>query len=132
MLSKLRIGPKLLLAPGAVLFLLILVSCGAYYAMVRQNDSLGTIVEQRAARLRDTAALVNSAQRAHTDVYQLLTWLGASFSERRVKALASVIDSDQADTRRRLRQLAGMRPSTASPRRTAPSTSGSPAGRRSS
>lgn len=106
MLSKLRIGPKLLLAPGAVLFLLILVSCGAYYAMVRQNDSLGTIVEQRATRLRDTAALVNSAQRVHTDVYQLLTWLGASFSERRLTALASVIDTDQADTRRRLKQLA--------------------------
>lgn len=117
MLSKLRIGPKLLLAPGAVLFLLILVSCGAYYAMVRQNDSLGTIVEQRAARLRDTAALVNSAQRAHTDVYQLLTWLGASFSERRVKALASVIDSDQADTRRRLRQLAADTPAGSGERR---------------
>lgn len=117
MLSKLRIGPKLLLAPGAVLFLLILVSCGAYYAMVRQNDSLGTIVEQRAARLRDTAALVNSAQRAHTDVYQLLTWLGASFSERRVKALASLIDSDQADTRRRLRQLAADTPAGSGERR---------------
>ncbi|MDB5959471.1 MAG: methyl-accepting chemotaxis protein [Massilia sp.] len=106
MLSKLRIGPKLLLAPCAVLVLLILVSCGAYYAMVRQNDSLSTIVEQRAVRLRDTAALVNSAQRAHTDVYQLLTWLGASFAEKRLTVLLGVIDSDQADTGRRLRQLA--------------------------
>jgi methyl-accepting chemotaxis protein len=106
MLSKLRIGPKLLLAPGAVLILLVMVACGAYYAMVRQNDSLATIVDQRAARLRDTAALVQSAQRAHTDVYQLLTWLGASFAERRLSVLQGVIDSDQRDTGRRLRQLA--------------------------
>ena len=106
MLSKLRIGPKLLLAPGAVLLLLVLVSSGAYYAMVRQNNSLGTIVEQRAVRLRDTAALVQSAQRAHTDVYQLLSWLGASFAERRLTVLQGVIDSDQADTVRRLRRLA--------------------------
>ncbi|WP_426194148.1 methyl-accepting chemotaxis protein [Massilia sp. DWR3-1-1] len=106
MLSKLRIGPKLLLAPCAVLFLLIVVSCGAYYAMVRQNDSLGTIVEQRAVRLRDAAALVHSAQRAHTDVYQLLTWLGASFAEKRLAELLAVIDRDQADTGLRLRRLA--------------------------
>lgn len=106
MLSKLRIGPKLLLAPGAVLILLILVAAGAWYAMVRQNDSLSTIVEQRAVRLRDTAALVHSVQRAHTDVYQLLTWLGASFAERRLSVLQGVIDSDQQDSRRRLRQLA--------------------------
>ena len=39
-LSRLRIGPKLLLAPGAVLILLLLLSWVAYYAMVRQNDSL--------------------------------------------------------------------------------------------
>lgn len=106
MLSKLRIGPKLLLAPGAVLVLLILVSCCAYYAMVRQNDSLATIVEQRAVRLRDSAALVQSAQRAHTDAYQLLTWLGASFSEQRLAQLARRIERDQADTTQRLRRLA--------------------------
>lgn len=106
MLSKLRIGPKLLLAPGVLLILLVLVAGGAYYAMVRQNDSLATIVEQRAVRLRDTAALVHSAQRAHTDVYQLLTWLGGSFAERRLAVLQGVIDNDQRDTRRRLRQLA--------------------------
>lgn len=108
MLSKLRIGPKLLLAPGAVLFLLIVVSCGAWYAMVRQNESLGVIVDERAVRLRDTAALVQSAQHAHTDVYQLLTWLGASFAERRLSALLEVIARDQHDTSRRLRQLAAV------------------------
>ncbi|MFL6709810.1 MAG: methyl-accepting chemotaxis protein [Massilia sp.] len=105
MLSKLRIGPKLLLAPAAVLLLLILVSCGAWYAMVRQNDTLTTIARERAVRLRDTAALVHSAQRAHTDVYQLLSWLGGSFAERRVASLSNVIDADQKETSRRLRQL---------------------------
>jgi methyl-accepting chemotaxis protein len=86
-LSKLRIGPKLLLAPGVVLVLLIVLSCGAYYAMVRQNDSLETIVQQRAARLRDAADLVASAHQAHTEMYQLLTWMSASFSRVRVDGL---------------------------------------------
>src|SRR5665647_309390 len=87
MLSRLRIGPKLLLAPGVVLLLLIVLSCGAYYAMVRQNHSLETIVQQRAAHLRDAAVLVASAHHAHTEMYQLLTWISASFSNARVDAL---------------------------------------------
>jgi methyl-accepting chemotaxis protein len=87
MLGKLRIGPKLLLAPGVVLLLLIVLSCGAYYAMVRQNHSLEIIVQQRAAHLRDTSVLVVSAHHAHTEMYQLLTWISASFSSTRVDAL---------------------------------------------
>jgi methyl-accepting chemotaxis protein len=87
MLARLRIGPKLLLAPGVVLLLLIVLSCSAYYAMVRQNRSLETIVGQRAAHLRDTATLVASAHHAHTEMYQLLTWISASFSSARVDAL---------------------------------------------
>ena len=51
MLSKLRIGPKLLLAPGVVLILLICLSAGAYLGMVRQNASLENMVQQRAVRL---------------------------------------------------------------------------------
>ena len=58
MLSRLRIGPKLLLAPGVVLILLVLLSCGAYYAMVRQNQSLEIIVQQRAAHIRAASDLV--------------------------------------------------------------------------
>ena len=40
MLAHLKIGPKLLLAPAIVLLMLILLSGGAWYAMVRQNASL--------------------------------------------------------------------------------------------
>lgn len=65
MLSQLRIGPKLWLAPGVVLVLLVLLSCGAYFAMLRQNDSLDLIVQQRAAHMRAASDLVASSQRAH-------------------------------------------------------------------
>ncbi|MCC6072128.1 methyl-accepting chemotaxis protein [Massilia sp. GCM10020059] len=93
MLSKLRIGPKLLLAPGVVLVLLVLLSCGAYYAMVRQNQSLEIIVDQRAASIRAASDLVSSAHQAHTEIYQLLTWQYASFTPPRINALARDIHS---------------------------------------
>ncbi|WP_426175559.1 methyl-accepting chemotaxis protein [Massilia sp. TWR1-2-2] len=105
MLSKLKIGPKLLLAPGVVLLLLVLLSCGAYYAMLRQNASLDTIVEQRAARMRDAAELVAAAQHAHTEMYQLLTWMSASFSTARVDALIRDIHQRHNDLQRRFGNL---------------------------
>ena len=55
MLSKLRIGPKLLLAPGVVLILLIALSAGAYLGLLRQNQSLDNMVQQRAVRLKAAA-----------------------------------------------------------------------------
>jgi methyl-accepting chemotaxis protein len=105
MLARLRIGPKLLLAPGVVLLLLILLSSGAYYAMVRQNQSLEVIVGQRAAHLRDTAELVAAAHHAHTEMYQLLTWIGASFSATRVEALIADIHRRHDAIERRLSNL---------------------------
>jgi methyl-accepting chemotaxis protein len=105
MLAKLRIGPKLLLAPGVVLLLLIVLSSGAYYAMVRQNQSLETIVQQNAAHLRDTAELVASAHHAHTEVYQLLTWISASFSTSRVDALIRDVHQRHNTIERRFSSL---------------------------
>ena len=87
MLGRLRIGPKLLLAPGVVLILLVLLSCGAYCAMVRQNQSLEIIVQQRAAHIRAASELVSDAHHAHTQIYQMLTWINASFAPARVEAL---------------------------------------------
>jgi methyl-accepting chemotaxis protein len=105
MLSKLRIGPKLLLAPGVVLILLIVLSAGAYLGLVRQNQSLDNMVQQRAVRLKAAADLVASAHKAHTEIYQLLTWINASFSAPRVDALVRDIHQRHAALDRQFAQL---------------------------
>lgn len=87
MLARLRIGPKLLLAPGAVLFLLVLLSCSAYYAMLRQNASLESIVGQRAANMRAASSLAAESQKAHADIYRLLSWISGSFPIARTEPL---------------------------------------------
>ena len=106
MLARLRIGPKLLLAPGVVLVLLVLLSCGAYYAMVRQNDSLDSIVQRRAANMRAAADLSASARSAHAQAYQVLTWISGSFPRFRVDPLAQDLQTQQAAVDRGLAQLA--------------------------
>jgi methyl-accepting chemotaxis protein len=96
MLARLKIGPKLLLAPGAVLVLLVLLSSGAFYAMVRQNQSLETIVQQRAVHMRGASDLVATAQKAHASIYQLLTWISASFPHARTDPLIGAIHRQHA------------------------------------
>ncbi|MQA17948.1 methyl-accepting chemotaxis protein [Rugamonas rivuli] len=105
MLSKLRIGPKLLLAPGVVLILLITLSAGAFAGLVRQHHRLEDMVQQRAVRLKAAADLVAGANRAHTEIYQLLTWINASFSPSRIDALVRDIHARHAALDRQFAQL---------------------------
>jgi methyl-accepting chemotaxis protein len=88
-----------------VLILLIVLSTGAYFAMLRQNASLENMVQQRATRLKATADLAAGANRAHTEIYQLLTWINASFSPPRIDALVRGIHSRHATLDRQFAQL---------------------------
>lgn len=106
MLARLKIGPKLLLAPGVVLLLLVLLSSGAYYAMVRQHQSLQAIVGPRAVQMRSATELVAQAQRVHADTYKLLTWLGSSFSRARIDLLIADIHRQHATIARAFAELA--------------------------
>jgi methyl-accepting chemotaxis protein len=117
MLSRLKIGPKLLLAPGVVLVLLVLLSSGAFYAMVRQNQSLETIVQQRALHMRSAADLVATAQKAHAGIYQLLTWISGSFPHARTDPLISDIHRQHAAIDRGFAALAKLTQANSAERR---------------
>ncbi|MGZ8295263.1 MAG: methyl-accepting chemotaxis protein, partial [Telluria sp.] len=91
MLKKLRIGPKLLLAPGLVLILLVLTAGSAYYGMVRQNASMENLVQVRAARLKAAADVAGDAKYAHANIYQLLAWINGSFAQARLDGLIKEI-----------------------------------------
>ena len=105
MLSKLRIGPKLLLAPGLVLILLIFTAGSAWYGMVRQNASLENLVQVRAARLKSTADVAGDVKYAHANIYQLLAWINGSFAKARVDALTADIGRKHGDIAAQLAAL---------------------------
>jgi methyl-accepting chemotaxis protein len=108
MLKKLRIGPKLLLAPGLMLVLLLMLSGAAYYGMVRQNASLENMVQVRAARLQSVADVAGDAKYVHANVYQLLAWINGSFAKARLDALIADIDHRHAALKTRLTELSGV------------------------
>ncbi|MGZ5201861.1 MAG: MCP four helix bundle domain-containing protein, partial [Telluria sp.] len=105
MLKKLRIGPKLLLAPGLVLVLLLMLSGAAWYGMVRQNASLENMVQVRAARLQSVADVAGDAKYVHANVYQLLAWINGSFAKARLEALIADINGRHAALRTQLGEL---------------------------
>ncbi|WP_377702088.1 methyl-accepting chemotaxis protein [Pseudoduganella sp. UC29_71] len=106
MLNKLRIGPKLLLAPCLVLVLLVVTSASAYYGMVRQNASMENLVQVRAARLQATAGVMGDARFAHANIYQLLAWINGSFAQARLDALSAQIKARHAGVEKQLAALA--------------------------
>jgi methyl-accepting chemotaxis protein len=128
MLSRLKIGPKLLLAPVTVLVLLVLLSCGAWYAMVRQNASLEEIVGRRAVHMRAASDLVSMAQRGHAEIYQLQTWIGGSFPKSRIEPLIRDIHRQHALTAASLQRLAGMTAAGGAERRLVEGAAGAHAG----
>lgn len=87
MLSRLRLGWKLLLAPLVVLACMACVLCLAWSAIAAQGQALDTIVQQRAAQTRSAAELAVGARQANAEVYQLMTWISASFSQARTDTL---------------------------------------------
>jgi methyl-accepting chemotaxis protein len=105
MLNKLRIGPKLLLAPMLVLVLLITTAGAAYVGMVRQNASLENLVQVRAARLKTAADVSGEARYAHAHIYQLLAWVNGSFAQARLDALSRDIKARHTAIDALLRQL---------------------------
>jgi methyl-accepting chemotaxis protein len=108
MLNKLRIGPKLLLAPGLVLLLLTMLSGASYYGMVRQNASLENMVQVRAARLQGAADVAGDAKGAHANIYQLLAWVNGSFAKARLDALIKDINKKHAAIAGQLNELAAV------------------------
>jgi methyl-accepting chemotaxis protein len=108
MLKKLRIGPKLLLAPGLVLILLIVTASSAWYGLVRQNASLENLVQVRAARLKAAADVSGDAKYAHANIYQLLAWINGSFAQARVDALIADIKKKHSAVAAQLTALAAL------------------------
>jgi methyl-accepting chemotaxis protein len=117
MLSRLKIGPKLLLAPGVVLLLLVLLSSGAYYAMLRQHASLQAIVGPRAEQMRSAAGLAEQAQRVHADTYKLLTWISSSFSRPRINGLIAGVKRQHEGIERSFADLSRLTPAGSLERR---------------
>ncbi len=106
MLNKLRIGPKLLLAPCVVLILLVAIAACAWVGMVRQNASMENLVQVRAARLKAAADIAGEAKHAHANIYQLLAWVNGSFAKNRLDALTTRIHARHRDIDQQLQQLA--------------------------
>lgn len=94
LLGNLRIGAKLMLAPGLGLVLLAVMAIAGYAGLQRQDKALQAIYQVRFANYQKSSQIDAQARGLHTEVYRYLSWLKANYSAERVKGLEKDIKTD--------------------------------------
>ncbi|MCX9157564.1 methyl-accepting chemotaxis protein [Niveibacterium sp. 24ML] len=97
MLSRLRLGPKLLLGPVVVLSLLTLVVLAAMFGLAQQAHRLKTDVSARQALMVEAGEIQREMQQAQREVFQVLAMASASYpAEKRNEVAAHALKTMDA------------------------------------
>jgi methyl-accepting chemotaxis protein len=95
-----NIRSKVLIAPGLLLFLLLLECIFAWYALHAQQNSLHEIVAVRNKSVLNAYRFIDGVDRIHLQTYRYFSWLGnadESVVERTAKDLKTQIKDVRAD-----------------------------------
>ena len=102
LLSKLKIGAKLLLAPGICLILLVVMAASTYISLQEINGGLNNIHDVRFARFKLIGGITDQARDAHTKVFRLLSWSKSSYPAARLEQLSKDIEKNLAEIKKSL------------------------------
>ncbi|HSD36839.1 MAG TPA: methyl-accepting chemotaxis protein [Rhodocyclaceae bacterium] len=105
LLGKLKLGPKLLLAPGVVLVMLALVCVLSIFGLSRQTDALSHVSNVRQARMIEAGEILRDAQDAQRATFQVLSMASASYPEKALKEVTAKALGGMDKVAERLRAL---------------------------
>ena len=86
-IDRLSLSTKLRLAPGLVMILMVLLGITVWVSLSAQSRQLTEVTVARQARSDAAARLSEAFRLGHSEVYQLLSWIGAEFSTKRTAPL---------------------------------------------
>jgi methyl-accepting chemotaxis protein len=101
-LARLKIGMKLLLAPGVALLLLILISAVLMNGVLALRDSLNTAYETRMPNLKVASQLERVTLITQASTSNLLSKILAGFTPDKLEDFTSNLTSDLQDTEKEL------------------------------
>ena len=78
---------KLLLAPAAVMLLMLLSGGVAYHGLMRQNVTIDTFYHSSLKKFRTSASLLHNFASIHTSLYRLIEWSAAHYERGKIEAL---------------------------------------------
>jgi methyl-accepting chemotaxis protein len=105
LLGNLKLGPKLLLAPGVVLVMLGLVCVLSIFGLSRQTDALSHVANVRQARMIEAGEILRDAQDAQRSTFQVLSMASASYPEKARNDVAAKALGGMDKVAERLRTL---------------------------
>lgn len=91
MLSRMSLGTKLLVAPLAVLALLLIGNTIAYFAANRQSEVLGNLVNVRFAHYKMVSESATRAQDTYAGAYRLLMLAAGKASDQRLRETSETL-----------------------------------------
>ena len=116
LISQMKLGAKISLAPAIALALMIAIAAGGFMVMLQQQKALNDWVEVRNPNLLAAIDVEQRVKDIHAGTYQLLAWGTANYSAEQVAALTkSLITSNKVvvEKARSLAERPGLSPQEA-------------------
>ncbi|MGV8057066.1 MAG: methyl-accepting chemotaxis protein [Smithellaceae bacterium] len=91
--NNLKLGKKMLLAPGVVFIFLLLIALGTYQALSLQNQSMDDIYNNRFKGYQNSSNLLNEISIIQTKLYKIMNWSSANYDKTRIEELTKETDA---------------------------------------
>ena len=97
-LSDLKLGNKILVAPMIVLFFLILLAMGTFVGISSQTNSIDDIYNKRFKGYQASSKVLTDMATIQADLYKLMNWIAANYDKQRIDDLAKKTKGQIVDT----------------------------------
>ncbi len=86
--SNLRLTSKLLVAPAAVLFFMLVLGLVSYFSLLKQKQAIEDIFGTRFKSYAAGADIVETAGNVHANIYKVINWASAKYDEKKIEQLS--------------------------------------------
>jgi methyl-accepting chemotaxis protein len=84
--ANLPLAAKLFIAPGVVMFCLVVMSIMAYVGIAKQKDAIENMHSKRFAMYRVSADLLVELTRVHEGMFRVMAWSQVGYADERIEA----------------------------------------------
>ena len=92
--NNLKLGKKILLAPGIVFIFLLLIAIGTYQAISLQSNSIDDIYNNRFKGYQQSSQILVGMSGIQTKLYKIMNWTASNYDKKRIAELAKQIDAE--------------------------------------
>ena len=85
--SNMKLSRKLLIAPLAVVLLLLIFGRVSYYGLFNQKTAMEDVFNNRFKKYQTSATVIKDIANVHASLYKVITWANAKYDEKKIDQL---------------------------------------------